>query len=99
MSAIINAGGVAPAENLRDDPAHAAPKLPGAGRGALEVAARGAEVGRPPAPGPEPVVGDAEAPAHRAPGGGPPGPHRHDYGIALDSDSPDDALETERPFE
>ena len=96
----------------RGEPARGAPR-PGDGRGAhavlraagpdggvLEVAAGGAEVGGPPAPGREPVVGGAAPAAHRAPRRGPPGPHGDDYGIALDSGSLDNgALETERPFE
>lgn len=96
----------------RGEPARGAPR-PGDGRGAhavlraagpdggvLQIAAGGAEVGRPPAPGPEPVVGGAAPPAHRAPRRGPPGPHGDDYGIALDSRSLDyGALEPERPFE
>ena len=96
----------------RGEPARGAPR-PGDGRrahavlgaagpdgGVLEVAADRAEVGGPPAPGPEPVVGGAAAPAHRAPRRRPPGPHGDDYGIALDSRALDDgALETERPFE
>lgn len=96
----------------RGEPARGAPR-PGDGGGAravlraagpdggvLQVAAGGAEVGRPPAPGPEPVVGGASPPAHRAPRRRPPGPHGDDYGIALDSHSLDHgALEPERPFE